>query len=70
MLGGKPNASAGTAPSRTTDGPMTYLVTGVDGVVFEANHGRILEGKRAEARIYYLTAAKDTKGKSMWAGHP
>ena len=49
---------------------MTYLVTGVDGVVFEANHGRILEGKRAEARIYYLTAAKDTKGKSMWAGHP
>ena len=51
---------------------MTYLefVAGIDGVVFDAYHGRLLEGKRAEGRIYYLTAAQDTEGKSMLAGHP
>ena len=58
---GQPNASAcnmaktpGTIPSSTTDGPMTYpgFGTGIDGVVFEANHGRLLKGNRAEARVY------------------
>ena len=51
-------------PCRTPDEPTTYPVFGIGGVVLEADDGRLLEGKRAIARIDYLATAQDTEGTS------
>ena len=52
-------------PRRITDGPPAYPVAYIGCVVLEAHCRWLLEGKRAEAGVDYLTTAVSKKGMRM-----
>lgn len=50
---------------RVAYGAQTHPAVGKDGVVLEAHCGRLLEGKRAKAKVDHLATAQDKQSTTM-----